>query len=156
MDDDHDKASAATGRHERGATVVPSHERVSMPPAPRVVARLYACADRPLRVQLLACLLRPLSPLGLVAVAAGAFAGLLHRDGVKVAIEEVTRFSGEQIVELARFVEQVDPNALEQFATLGANNPAALTTFGAAAVVLLTRALRRPREVGVESSDGAS
>ena len=113
----------------------------------------YACADRPLRVQMLACLLRPLSPLGLAAVAAGAFASLLHRDGVSVAIDEVTRFSGEQIAELAHFVEQVEPNALEQFATLSVNNPAAFTTFGAAAVVLLMRALRRSSTVGAQSSD---
>jgi hypothetical protein len=76
-------------------------------------------------------------------VAAGAFASLLHYDGIKVAIDEVARFSSQQIAELARFVEQVEPNALEQFATLGAHNQAALTMFGAAALVLLMRALRR-------------
>ena len=142
-----------SNEHHEDATLAPSHQRAPTPLAPRVVARLYGCADRPLRVQLLACLLRPLSPLGLVAVAAGAFAGLLHRDGVRVAIDEVTRFSGGQIAELARFVEQVDPNALEQFATLSANNPSALTTFGAAAPVLLMKALRRSHAKGAESTD---
>lgn len=150
---DEEGTSAAAGWHDEEATVVPSPERAPTP-APRVVARLYACADRPLRVQLLACLLQPLSLLGLVAVAAGAFAGLLHHDGVRVAIDEVTRFSGRQIAELARFVEQVDPNALERFATLGANNLAALTTFGAAAVVLLMRALRRSHAAGPSPPDG--
>jgi hypothetical protein len=143
MDDKRDEASAARDRHDQSMTMVHAHGRVSSPTAPRMVARLYTCADRSLRVRLLECLLRPLSPLGLVAVAAGAFAGLLHSDGIKVAVDEAMRFSGEQIAELARFVEQVEPNALEQFAALSARNQVALTTFSAAAVVLLMRALRR-------------
>ena len=153
MNDENEGLPAAVGQPERNATVAQGRGRAFAPTAPRAIARLYACANRPLRVQLLACLLRPLSPLGLVAVAAGAFAGLLHRDGIKVAIDEVTLFSGEQIAELARFVEQVEPNALEQFAALSASNPAALTTFGAAAVALLMQALRRSHTTGAEPPD---
>lgn len=153
MGDEHDEASAATSLDGGNAMTVQDHERKPASPAPRVIARLYIGADRPLRVQLLACLLRPLNPLGLVAVAAGAFASLLHRDGVKVTLDEVTRFSGEQIAELARFVEQVEPNALEQFVALNVNNPVALTTFGAAAIALLMRTLHRSSTGKAESSD---
>lgn len=146
MSDEHNKASAATRARGRGHS----------PAAHRVIARLYASADPPLRGRLLACLLRPLSPLGIVAVAAGAFAGVLHRDGIRVAIDEAARFSGAQVAELAHFVEQVEPNALQQFATLTANNPAALTTFGAAAVVLLVRALRESGTAKTEALGNAA
>ena len=44
---------------------------------PRLIARLYAAADRPLRAKLVACMVRPLSSLGLAAVAAGAFSRFL-------------------------------------------------------------------------------
>ena len=113
---------------------------------PRLVSRLYAAANRPLRAKLLACLLRPLGPLGLVAIASGAFAGFLQRGGAAsaaVAIDDAARFSREQIAELARFVEQVSPDALQQFASLIADNPVGIAAFSASAAVLLLRALRR-------------
>jgi hypothetical protein len=114
------------------------------PPVPRLIARLYLAADQPLRTKLLACLVRPLSSLGLMGVAAGAFAGLLLAGGSRaamVASEDAARFSGEQILELARFVEQASPAALQQFARLIAASPLGAAAFSAAAVVLLLRAL---------------
>src|ERR1035438_5563762 len=60
----------------------------------------------------------PVVVLGLAAIA-GAFARFLFIDGAggaTVAIEDAARFSNDQIFELARFVEQVSPQALQQFA----------------------------------------
>ena len=113
-------------------------------PASRLISRLYGAANRPLRAKLLACLLRPLSPLGLVAIAAGAFGSFLHRsdgEALRVVIDDVTRFSSEQIGELARFVEQVNPQALQSFASLILDNPVGLAAFSASAAVLLLRGL---------------
>jgi two-component system OmpR family response regulator len=110
-----------------------------------LVAHLYAAADPPLRTRLLACLLRPLGSLGLAATAAGAFAGLLQRSGaaaIPAALEDASRFSHDQIAELARFVEQVSPAALQQFAGLIADNPVGVAAFAASATMLLLRALR--------------
>lgn len=116
------------------------------PPVPRLVSRLYAAADLPLRAKLLACLLRPLRPLGLVAIAAGAFSGFLTRGaagGIEIVISDVTRYSNEQITELARFVEQVSPEAVRQFAGLVADNPIGIAAFSTSAALLLLRALRK-------------
>ena len=116
--------------------------------APRLISRLYASASQPLRAKLLAYLVRPLGPLGLVAVAAGAFAGLLRRGssgGITVAIDDVARYSNQQVFELARFVEQVSPEALQQVAALISDNPVGTLAFSASAVVLLLRVLRQPR-----------
>jgi hypothetical protein len=113
-------------------------------PAPRLVARLFTTAAAPLRVRLLRCLMQPLGTLGAAGVAAGSFAAFLpRRGGVDPSIDPdaVARLSCEQVCELARFVEQVDPQALQQFATLVAGSPLAMATFSAAALVLLYRRL---------------
>ncbi len=115
-------------------------------PMHRLVARLFAAADLPLRARLLAPLLRPLGPLGLMAVAAGAFGSFLTRraEGA-IPLDEVARLSSAQVAELARFVEQVSPEALQQLAALVADNPIGLTGFGAAVAMLMVRALQSGR-----------
>jgi hypothetical protein len=112
--------------------------------ASRLVARLYAAANLPQRASLLACLMRPLGPLAVAGVAAGAFAGFLNRraaDAVNIDLDSAARVSGEQVLELARFVEQVNPQALQQFADLISGSPLGLATFSASALVLLYRTL---------------
>lgn len=118
-------------------------------PSPRLVARLFAAAGNPLRVRLLHCLMRPLGTLGIAGVAAGAFAVFVGRDGGggaaldAEAIAQVSQLTGQQVQELALFVEQVDPQALLQFASLASGSSLALaTSFSAAALVLLTRRLQ--------------
>jgi hypothetical protein len=123
----------------------------------RLVARLYSSSSLAVRTRLVACLVRPLSPLGLAAVAAGAFTVFLSRTGpggLSVAMADVARFSKEQIAELARFVEQVSPEALQQAASLIVDNSFAVGTFAASVAVLLSLELRRAtaRERGLRRS----
>jgi hypothetical protein len=111
---------------------------------PRLIGRLYVASDRGLRAKLLACLLRPLSPLGRAAVAAGVFAKFVTSDSLEsilAAMDEATRFSNDQIAELARFVQQVSPQALHRFARLAADNPVGKTAFSIGAATLLLKTL---------------
>ena len=55
---------------------------------------------------------------------------------------DVARFSRDQIAELARFVEQVSPEALQQAAALFVDR-AGVGTFAASVAVLLALELRR-------------
>lgn len=122
-------------------------EHLSDLPA-RMVSRLYRTAEQPLRSRLLACLLRPLGTLGLMGVAAGAFAGFLHRGGGssgRAGVGDVARFSNEQMIELARFVEQVSPEVLQEFARLIAENPVGLAAFSGSVSLLLMQLLRAKR-----------
>jgi hypothetical protein len=115
---------------------------------PRLIGRVYVASDRGLRAKLLACLLRPLSPLGRAAVAAGAFAKFVASDSLEsilAAMDEATRFSNDQIAELARFVRQVSPQALERFARLAADNRVGMTAFNIAAATLLLQTLSHSR-----------
>src|ERR1700761_3179916 len=87
--------------------------------AARLASRLYAGASAMQRSRIVVMLTRPLGPLALVAVASGAFAGLLNRAGALGAalpVDELAGFSRAQSFELARFVEQVSPAALQQVA----------------------------------------
>ena len=117
----------------------------------KLVAYLYNLANAPLRTQMLARMVRPLGSLGLVAVASGAFANLLgrtERSGPTIAIEEVGRYSSEQIFELARFVEQVSPEAIQQVIRLVVEQPIGLSALGASILMALApsnRTLRRKR-----------
>jgi len=127
----------------------PKHRRVSGPASPpRLVGRLYAAADGSLRAQLLACLLRPLGPLARAAIAAGVFAKFVATDSfdsVILAMDGAGRYSNEQIAELARFVEQVQPQALDQFAHLIADNRIGMAAFSMTAATMLLRALSKSR-----------
>jgi hypothetical protein len=92
----------------------------------------------------------------LVAVASGAFARFLHRgseSGAGIPIDDLGRYSNEQIFELARFVEQVSPDAIQQVARLLADNPVGVSAFGAAAAMLLVRAVKGhgPKSLGPTS-----
>jgi hypothetical protein len=123
--------------------------------AARLAARLYAGASVVQRSRIVATLVRPLGPLALVAVASGAFAGLLDRInalGASLPIDELGHFTREQVYELARFVEQVSPEALQQVAGAIADNPFGVSAFGAAAAVLLATAVREPAKTPAEAT----
>jgi hypothetical protein len=90
----------------------------------RLVARLYTQASPAVRVRLLAQLLRPVGPLALVAIAAGAFGRLLPSprwQGVVVTLDEAQRFNVQQVYELVRYVEQKNPELLTQLPQLVAD-----------------------------------
>jgi hypothetical protein len=114
-------------------------------PSPRLVARLFIAAGAPLRVRLLRCLLRPLGTLGAAGVAAGAFAAFVQvrgGDGSNIDVEAVSRLSGRQVHELAHFVEQVEPRALQRFANLAAASPLATAAFSGSVLLLLVHRLQ--------------
>ena len=67
-----------------------------------------------MRRKLLERLLRPGS-LALAAVASGAFGTFLLR---RVTLEDVARITAEQMAELARFVDQCNPDVLRQLLSM--------------------------------------
>jgi hypothetical protein len=82
--------------------------------APRLAA-LYEQATPPERVNLLNRLLRPVGPLALVTIAAGAFACLLpdlRWREAEVSLDDVRRVGSVQVLALAAYVEQKAPDVL--------------------------------------------
>ncbi len=70
-------------------------------------------------------------------------------------IDELGHFTREQVFELARFVEQVSPDALQQMAGAIAENPFGVSAFGAAAAVLLVSAVRTQGDTAEEPAHAA-
>lgn len=113
----------------------------------QLVSQVYSESPPPLRARLLECLLRPMRPLGLAAVAAGAFGIFLHRErwnGLTVSIDDALRFSADQVFELAHFVDQVRPEAFGAVASLMTENPVCLSTLSGT-LLLLALSLWTPR-----------
>lgn len=126
------------------AQALPSRRTV-----PHLVAHLYGVAPPSLRTHLLQRLLAPMSTLAVAAVAAGAFGRWLYRsggEGLALPLAELDRLAGEPMIELASFVEQVSPQALEDVARLFAEQPLGLATFSVGCAWLLLRLLRQRKE----------
>lgn len=106
---------------------------------PTLVGEVYRVAPVRLRAQVLECLLRPVGPLALAALAAGAFGAFLQRhrwSELSVSIDDTAAISGDQLTELARYVEQASPEVFWQLAALLTQHPAAMA--GGGALLLLT------------------
>jgi hypothetical protein len=112
---------------------------------PELIAEVYRTATSPLRVKLLECLLQPIGPLGLVAIAAGAFGEFLHRRNciqLAVSPEDATRVSADQMLELARYVQQCNPETFQRLAALLAESPVGIAGMGGSVLLIALRAWR--------------
>jgi|JI8StandDraft_1071087.scaffolds.fasta_scaffold18444_4 hypothetical protein len=111
---------------------------------PLYVSGVYREAPPTLRAQLIECLMRPMGALGLVAVAGGAFAALRQRHGwqtLHVTLDDATRITADQVMELSLYLQQATPEVFRQVADLVADQPLAV---GGLSAVLLLQLLRHP------------
>lgn len=114
---------------------------------PVLVAALYDEAPASLRQRLLNHLLRPVGPLALAAVAAGAFARLLpprRWSGVQVQLDDVLNIRPDQVLDLARYVEQKAPEMLWRLPEVLSSSPVLLSTLSGALLLMALRARRQP------------
>jgi hypothetical protein len=106
---------------------------------PELVSAVYEEAPAPLRTQLLECLVRPLGPLALVAIAGGAFGHLLYRlrrNAVAISLDDTARVTSEQVLELTRYVEQCKPDAVLKIGALIADRRIGVVTVRGAALLM--------------------
>lgn len=123
-------------------------------PAPRpprdselapLLADFYEQAPPALRSRLLQALLRALGPLALVAVAAGAFSRLLPprpSTPLELTPEVLATIRGDQVFELARYVEQKSPELLAALPDTVGHPQAWLATAGGALLLVALEAAR--------------
>jgi len=113
---------------------------------PVLVAALYDEAPASLRQRLLNHLLRPVGPLALAAVAAGAFARLLppgRWSGVQVQLDDVLNIRPDQVLDLAFYVEQKAPEMLWRLPEVLSSSPVLLSTISGALLLMALRARRQ-------------
>jgi len=117
----------------------------------RLISRAYRTAGEPLRALMVERLLRPLGTLSLIAVASGAFGRVLHGEGGTTAVDEWVRYSDRQVLDLARFVQEVDPATVQQVIGLLAENPVGVAALTASAIALLYRRMHRGDDAAAQS-----
>jgi hypothetical protein len=113
---------------------------------PVLVAALYDEAPVGLRQRLLNHLLGPVGPLALVALATGAFARLLPAErwsGAHARLDDVLSIRADQVLDLARYVQQKSPELLWRLPEIIGSSPVVLGTLSG--VLLLTALRRRER-----------
>jgi len=113
---------------------------------PVLVAKLYDEVPAPLRQRLLNHLLRPVGPLALVVLAAGAFARLLppgRWSSAQVQLDDVWTIGPDQVLALAQYVEQKAPDLLWRLPEVMAASPLLASSLSGA---LLLMALRHARQ----------
>lgn len=106
---------------------------------PQLVSAVYEESPTPARTRLVECLVRPLGPLAVVAIAAGAFRHLLFRlgrDAVPISPADVSRITSEHVLELTRYVAQCSPDALRQLGVLIADRPLGAVTISDVALLI--------------------
>lgn len=114
----------------------------------RTQAAIEAWRSAPVqdRVTLLERLLQPLGPLARLAVASGAFSAYFAREHwgqVHVRLEDAARFSAEQVLELARFAIDVQPESLQSLALGPVPSQAGVVGLVTLATALLVAVWRR-------------
>jgi hypothetical protein len=112
---------------------------------PNLIAEFYRTATSPMRAKLLECLLQPIGPLGLAAIAAGAFGEILRRGNytrLAVSPEDATLVSADQMLELARYVEQCNPETFQKIASVLAESPVGFAGLGCSVLLIALQAWR--------------
>lgn len=111
-----------------------------------LVAEFYAEAPAPVRVSLLRELLRPVGPLALVAIGAGAFARLLPAtrwQGAEVTPELAQGIGADQVLELALYVQQKSPELLSRLPDVVGSPQVWMASVSGALLLMTLRAWRR-------------
>ena len=140
FDDLHLQPAAGARPQRNHGQSVPQLGRI-----PELTADVYRSAAAPLRAKLLECLLLPIGPLGLVVIAAGAFGEFLHRGSamrLTVSPEVAARISADQMLELARYVEQSSPETFQRIASVLIEHPAGMAGLGGSILLMSLQAWR--------------
>ena len=98
-----------------------------------IVARSFAKFDVALRARLLGRLLASVGPLALKVVGGGVFAKYVRHarsPEIPVSYEDAARATSSQVRDLVQYVEQSNPNVVEELSTALSLNDGAITSAG--------------------------
>lgn len=133
------------------------------PALPAVVATAFGRLNNRLRARLLRRLLTSVGPLALTVVSGGAFAKYIKHarwPEIPVSIEDTTRLTATQVYELARYVQQADPQVFGQVLDALAHNAATVACVSASIAALTINRLsssgRKQRGASSRAESGAA
>jgi hypothetical protein len=109
---------------------IAAREKVSLS---AMVARSFVKFDVALRARLLGRLLASVGPLALKVVGGGVFAKYVRHarsPEIPVSYEDAARATSTQVRDLVHYVEQSNPNVVEELSTVLSLNDGAITSAG--------------------------
>jgi len=117
-------------------------------PLAAVIASAFARAGVALRAHVLRRLLAAVGPLALTVVGGGVFAKYLREarwPEIPVSLDDAAQATSAQVYELARYVEQSNPDVVTQVITALVRDPVVATAVGASvAAIVIGNMARRP------------
>ena len=114
------------------------------PSVPVLVANIFTKLQLAQRVRVLRRLLMPVGPMALAVLGGGAFAkfvGQARWSRMSISLEDTARLTSSQVFELVRYVEQSNPQALQQILVVLARDPGTMAAVGATFAALVVRRL---------------
>ena len=115
-----------------------------------IVASAVTQTHLVLRARALRRLLMPVGPLALMVLAGGAFAKYVEYarwSRISVSIDDAARVTSSEIVELVRYVEQSNPNILEQVMAMLSRDATTMTALGASVAAIVMQRLSTRKQV---------
>jgi hypothetical protein len=109
------------------------------PALPAIVAKAFGRLNNRLRARMLRRLLTSVGPLALTVVGGGAFAKYIKHarlPEIPVSIDDAARATSGQVYELARYVQQADPQLFGQVFDILSRDAATVTWISASIVAL--------------------
>lgn len=128
------------GAAEMREALVDGFRSGRLPSVADATATVFSRADARHRAALLSFLLRFVSPLALGVLAAGQFAKYMFRDSWKdgsIPLEDIRQVAPGQVAEIARYVEQSNPEVVRLLSGWLSTHPGALFALGAGAIAVL-------------------
>ena len=114
------------------------------PSLPAVVASAFTRLRLAHRVRVLRRLLMPVGPLALTVVGGGVFAKYAAQarwPRMSVTLEDAARVTSSQVFELVRYVEQSNPQALQQVLLVLSRDATTMAAVGASVAALVMQHL---------------
>jgi hypothetical protein len=140
-----------------GATPSAPGSDLESPALPAIVAKAFGRLNNRLRTRMLRRLLTSVGPLALTVVSGGVFAKYLRHarwSEIPVSMEDAARATSSQVYELARYVQQADPQLFGQVLDVLSRDAATVAWISASIAALtitrLSSSAPRQREPGSE------
>jgi len=128
-----------TQRPEVSKGTMPGCEAPSLP---LLVADIFTKLRLVQRVRVLRRLLVPVGPMALAVLGGGAFAKFVAQarwPRMSISLEDAARVTSSQMIELVRYVEQSNPQALQQVMVVLSRDTATIAAVGASFAFVLMR-----------------
>jgi len=146
----HPPSSPPPSAEPAGAALL--EEAVTSPSLPAIVAGAFERLNIRSRARMLGRLLPSVGPLAMAAIAGGAFAKYIEKarwPEIPVSLHDGARATSAQVYELVRYVQQSNPQFVNQLMDLLTRDTATIAALGASVTALAIARLqerRRPQE----------